>query len=130
VHLGMKQDITDAKKPVRRTRYLADFDMMTGLANRRSSRRNCMPSAKIRPMATALDWHCPGDLDDSRWSTTLTIQPGGRLLPGDAESLRKVCGGCRSDRPARRVRIPPSFPRGDARHATSSSPTISFTMHA
>jgi diguanylate cyclase (GGDEF)-like protein len=37
---GMKQDITDEKLMLDRTRYLADFDIMTGLANRSQFQSN------------------------------------------------------------------------------------------
>jgi diguanylate cyclase (GGDEF)-like protein len=52
---GMKQDITEEKLMADQTRYLAEFDVMTGLANRSQFQaRLAEMDAGIAPMATLL----------------------------------------------------------------------------
>lgn len=90
---GIKQDITEAKILLDRTRYLADFDVMTGLANR--------AQFQTKLAAFCADHGRPGeqaallliDLDGFKAVNDTHGHASGDLcLQQAAERLRNVCG--------------------------------------
>ena len=90
--LGMKQDITEEKILADRTRYLAEFDVMTGLANRsqfQSRLADCHGSnASIAPIGALL----LVDLDGFKQiNDTYGHALGDECLKETADRLRSVC---------------------------------------
>ena len=90
---GMKQDITEEKSLTERLRRLADFDDLTGLANRSSFQ------AKLADLAKRGDGGAPFsallliDLDGFKQvNDTFGHALGDELLRGAARRLREVCG--------------------------------------
>lgn len=90
---GMKQDITDAKNLFDRTRYLADFDMMTGLANRAQFQAKLPAFCEKRIHGDGTAALLLVDLDDFKMvNDTHGHAAGDDCLRETAERLRKVCG--------------------------------------
>jgi diguanylate cyclase (GGDEF)-like protein len=90
---GMKQDITEEKIQADRTRYLAEFDVMTGLANRGQFQSKLLelgqlPSERKPPSALLLV-----DLDEfKKVNDTAGHAVGDEYLKEVAVRLRGVCG--------------------------------------
>lgn len=91
---GMKQDITEEKILADRTRYLAEFDVMTGLANR----------SQFQSRLASLEENAPGepqvgammlvDLDGFKSvNDTFGHTVGDACLTRSAERLRIACAG-------------------------------------
>jgi diguanylate cyclase (GGDEF)-like protein len=91
---GMKQDITEEKLLADRTRYLAEFDVMTGLANRGQFQARLLDLERAdavspRPAALLLV-----DLDDFKTiNDTFGHIAGDECLKEAAMRLKLVCGG-------------------------------------
>ena len=90
---GMKQDITEEKILADRTRYLAEFDLLTGLANRsqfqsRLSVLDREPPQRVRPFGALLLI----DLDEFKpVNDSLGHAAGDECLKQAAERIRDVC---------------------------------------
>ncbi|QUS37613.1 diguanylate cyclase [Tardiphaga alba] len=90
---GMKQDITEEKLLADRTRYLAEFDVLTGLANRSQfqSRLSLLDHAspqRVRPFGALLLI----DLDEFKpVNDSLGHAAGDECLKQAAERIRDVC---------------------------------------
>jgi len=90
---GMKQDITEEKILADRTRYLAEFDVLTGLANRSQfqSRLSVLDRAapqRVRPFGALLLI----DLDEFKpVNDSLGHAAGDECLKQAAERIRDVC---------------------------------------
>jgi diguanylate cyclase (GGDEF)-like protein len=89
---GMKQDITEEKIMLDRTRYLADFDLMTGLANRSQFQTRlssfCDYHTELKSVAALLLI----DLDGFKLvNDTLGHAAGDECLKETATRLRKLC---------------------------------------
>lgn len=90
---GMKQDITEEKILADRTRYLAEFDVLTGLANRSQfqSRLSVLDQAspqRVRPFGALLLI----DLDEFKpVNDSLGHAAGDECLQQAAERIRDVC---------------------------------------
>lgn len=90
---GIKQDITEAKILLERTRYLADFDVMTKLANRAQFQTKlaefCAENARPGALAALL----LVDLDGFKAvNDTFGHASGDDCLKVAAERLRDACG--------------------------------------
>lgn len=86
---GIKQDITDEKILSDRTRYLADFDMMTGLANRRQFQSRLAVCAEDARLTTLLII----DLDGFKQvNDTFGHAVGDECLKIAADRIAAVCG--------------------------------------
>ena len=89
---GMKQDITDAKNLFDRTRYLADFDMMTGLANRAQFQTKLPIFCEDHSHAVDAAALLLVDLDGFKIvNDTYGHAAGDDCLQETADRLRKVC---------------------------------------
>jgi diguanylate cyclase (GGDEF)-like protein len=89
---GIKQDITEAKLLLDRTRYLAEFDLMTGLANRAQfqSRLAAFSTAHAQPGSGAALMLI--DLDGFKAvNDTFGHSTGDECLRQAADRLRSVC---------------------------------------
>jgi diguanylate cyclase (GGDEF)-like protein len=89
---GMKQDITEEKILADRTRYLAEFDVMTGLANRSRFQSKlaelCEQQAESRPLGALL----LVDLDAFKAANdTYGHAAGDDCLREVAQRLRTIC---------------------------------------
>lgn len=88
---GMKQDITEEKLLSERTRYLAEFDVMTGLANRAQFQARLTRSAEGAPIGALL----LVDLDGFKQvNDTHGHALGDELIKEAARRLAAVCSGC------------------------------------
>lgn len=90
---GMKQDITEEKIMADRNRYLAEFDVMTGLANRslfqsRLSELNATQSTKPFGALLLIDLDEFKSVNDSCGHAA-----GDECLREAAQRIRGVCGG-------------------------------------
>ena len=89
---GMKQDITEEKLLADRTRYLAEFDVMTGLANRSQFQARLLgleSGSSPRPFGALL----LVDLDDFKTiNDTFGHIAGDECLKEAAMRLKLVCG--------------------------------------
>lgn len=93
---GMKQDITETKVLFEKTRYLAEYDIMTGLANRSLFQSTLeeagMPAAGERPIGALLIV----DLDGfKRINDTFGHAVGDACLKLAAQRLQEACAGAR-----------------------------------
>ena len=92
---GMKQDITEEKILADRTRYLAEFDVLTGLANRgqfqsRLSLMDLSSPQRAKPFGALLLI----DLDEFKpVNDSLGHAAGDECLKQAAERIRDVCPG-------------------------------------
>ena len=87
---GMKQDITEAKLLLDRKRYLADFDAMTGLANRHRF-EECLAEQRQRDQLGALmliDLDCFKTINDTHGHAA-----GDQCLRAAAGRLAAACRG-------------------------------------
>jgi diguanylate cyclase (GGDEF)-like protein len=89
---GMKQDITEEKILADRTRYLAEFDVMTGLANRSQFQSKLSAlgenEAGARGALMLIDLDAFKDVND-----TFGHAAGDECLKEAAQRLRDVCEG-------------------------------------
>ncbi|WFS00329.1 sensor domain-containing diguanylate cyclase [Rhizobium tumorigenes] len=89
---GIKQDITDAKLLFDRTRHLADFDMMTGLANRAQFQLRLAALCEEHDRSKAPAALLLVDLDGFKAvNDTYGHATGDACLIEAAERLRAVC---------------------------------------
>lgn len=92
---GMKQDITAEKIMADRNRYLAEFDVMTGLANRsmfqsKLSELDTLSADAAKPFGALLLI----DLDDFKYvNDTLGHAAGDECLRHAAQRIGDACGG-------------------------------------
>jgi diguanylate cyclase (GGDEF)-like protein len=90
---GIKQDITEAKLLLDRTRYLADFDLMTGLANRAQFQSRLTEFCRVNDRPEAEAALLLIDLDSFKAvNDTYGHASGDDCLREAAERLRSVCG--------------------------------------
>jgi diguanylate cyclase (GGDEF)-like protein len=87
---GMKQDITEQKILLERTRYLAEFDLMTGLANRSQFQSRLSYLCEREPNASGALMLI--DLDGFKGvNDTLGHAVGDECLKEIAQRLKQVC---------------------------------------
>ncbi|PSH68130.1 GGDEF domain-containing protein [Phyllobacterium brassicacearum] len=91
---GMKQDITEQKILLDRTRYLAEFDIMTGLANRGQFQSRLSDLCKYQAGRTSPGALLLVDLDGfKKVNDSLGHAVGDECLKEAAHRLRDVCAG-------------------------------------
>ena len=89
---GMKQDITEQKILLDRTRYLAEFDTMTGLANRSQFQSRLSDLCKHQAGQDSAGALLLVDLDGfKRVNDSLGHAVGDEFLKEAAHRLREVC---------------------------------------
>jgi diguanylate cyclase (GGDEF)-like protein len=89
---GMKQDITEEKLLWERTRYLADFDVMTGLANRSQFQSRFLDLGECQADRRAIGALVLVDLDRFKQvNDTLGHSIGDACLKETALRLQRVC---------------------------------------